>query len=76
MIIGSEKRYTGTSHRGLTGERVKIVAVHRGEQILDDDAAIGALRPTDTVEVRPWLDEKDRFSWVSYDAKPDELADL
>ena len=76
MIIGSEKRYTGISHRGLTGERVKIVAVHRGEQILDEDDEIGALLPTDTVEIRPWLDEKDRFSWVSYDASPDELADL
>ena len=76
MIIGSEKRYTGTSHRGLTGERVKIVAVHRGEQILDEDAAIGALRPTDTIEFRPWMEREQRFSWVGYDATPDELADL
>jgi hypothetical protein len=76
MIIGSEKRYTGTSHRGVTGHRVKVVAVHRGEQILKEDEAIGALRPTDTIEFRPWMEREQRFSWVGYDASPAELADL
>jgi hypothetical protein len=80
-IIGTVRRYAGTFHRGITGRRVVIVAVHRGGpddgEILRDDRAIGRLRPDDAVEFAPLIREADgseRPSFVTSDARPDELG--
>lgn len=79
-IIGSIRRYVGAHHRGITGHRVVIVAVHRGGpdegEILREDPAIGRLRPDDIVELAPLIREADgteRPSFVTSDARPDEL---
>jgi len=79
-IIGSTRRYTGAYHRGITGHRVVVVAVHRGGpdegEILRDDPTIGRLRPDDVVEFAPLIREADgteRPSFVTSDARPDEL---
>lgn len=76
--IGTTATYTGTAHRWMTGLLVKIVAVHRGEDFMvdndDDLARVGGIRPTDMVEVAPWLAKEKRFSWVTSDATPAEIA--
>jgi hypothetical protein len=74
-IIGTECSYVGSAHKALCGLRVLIRAVHRGDDIFEDDERIGALRATDMIEVVPEIIEngKRRFSWVTSDAR---LADL
>ena len=66
-------RYVGTRHRWATGLKVKVVAVHRGEEIL---RKVSEIRPGDLVEFAPWIEEESRFSWVTSDAHPDELVIL
>ncbi|MCB9833799.1 MAG: hypothetical protein H6807_15160 [Planctomycetes bacterium] len=80
MIIGSRRRYVGLPHPGLRGLLVEIVAVHRGadpdtREILTDDDEIGDLQRGDLVEVAPIIVDggKERRSFVTSDARPDEL---
>lgn len=79
-FIGSRRRYIGTYHRWATGQKILILAVHRGGddgQILQDDAEVGELRPDDVIEWAPFVRERDgtlRPSFVTSDATPDELA--
>lgn len=82
-IIGSERRYVGRAHPWAAGLRVKIVSVLRGPgenpELLREDRDIGALRADDVVEFVPLVEEEGqapRWSWVSSDARPDELAAL
>jgi len=70
-IIGSVHTYTGTTHRGLTGWRVVVVSVLRGEELLTREEDVGELRDGDRLEVRPIIDG--RLSFVSYDAEAGEL---
>ena len=81
-IIGTRMKYVGTAHRWAMGQEVLVIAVHRGGddgQVLQDDAEIGELRSDDVVEWAPFIREADgteRPSWVTSDAKPDELTGL
>lgn len=79
-IIDSTRVYTGDTHPWAKGKPILIRSVHRGHpddgQILEDDELIGELRPDDIVEFAPLITEKDgsvRASWVTSDARPDEL---
>ena len=79
-IIGSTRIYTGDTHRWAKGQPVLIRAVHRGDPddgvILTDDDQIGVLQPDDIVEFVPFVAEPGggtRPSWVTSDARPDEL---
>lgn len=79
-IIGSVWKYAGDFHRGLRGYQAVVLAVHRGsvddKAILTDDESIGAIRPDDIVEFAPIIRERDgreRRSWITSDARPDEL---
>ena len=69
--LGSMHIYRGAFHKGLVGWPVVIVAVLRGEHSIHEQELVGALQPIDRFEVRPVI--KDRLSWVSYDAKPNDL---
>ena len=80
-IIGSVWRYAaGGHHTGLIGYRAVIVAVHRGTTddkfILTNDESIGRVLPEDIIEFAPIVCERDgteRRSWITSDAKPDEM---
>ena len=82
-VIGKVTTYTGTEHPGMTGYRVKIIAVIKGgaepvddpavdcDVIKDDDhlARVGGMTAADRVEVQPWLETEGRWSWVTSDPK-------
>lgn len=87
-IIGSSTTYHGAEHPYLNGCRVRIVAVlknaaqHSGPgdnpdylSIRDDLslAQAGGITAADRVEVQPWIEEENRFSFVTSDARPDDL---
>ena len=69
--LGSMHIYRGAFHKGLVGWPVVIVAVLRGEHSIHEQELVGDLQPSDRFEVRPLI--KDRLSWVSYDAKLNDL---
>ena len=74
--IGRQGTYIGSTHPWARGLRVEIVNVLRDGQVLNGDAEIGSLRPTDDIAFAPEIVEKDgtrRFSWATSDAV---LADL
>lgn len=79
-IIGAEFRYVGTTHPWAKGLRVRVIAIHRGGDegwVIDDDARLdGGLLPGDVVEFQPWVREEGRFSWVTGDAAPEDLAPM
>lgn len=75
-IIGGHFTYRGDRHPWARGLRVRVVAVHRGEELLRSDEEVGELQPDDVVEFTPWMEEAARFSWVSSDAYPLELVPL
>jgi len=82
-VIGMETIYIGTEHAGLTGCKVKILAVIRGgaepvddpavdcDVIKDDDglARAGGVTAADRVEVQPWIEAEQRWSWVTSDPR-------
>ena len=74
-IIGREGIYTGTAHRWAKGLRIQVFAIHRDGRVLHDDAEIGAIRATDTIEFTPEIVEngKRRWSWAMADATPAEI---
>jgi hypothetical protein len=73
VIIGSEHTYVGDAHSWAKGLLVRVVAVHRGDDVLAEDARIGAIEPDDTIEFQPWIQEDQRFSAFTSDARPWEL---
>ena len=79
-IIRSIRRYRGARCPGLRGQRVVVVAVHRGGDdgaILETDAEVGELRPDDLVEfvqVVRRADGTETTTWATSDARPDELG--
>jgi hypothetical protein len=77
QVIGSIRRYRGTGHVWAVGCRVVVAAVHRGDNVLRDDAAIVVLLPGDWVEFAPLIEEADgveRASFAWSDALPNELG--
>ena len=61
---GMIARYTGTEHAFMTGRKVKV-----NEPILDDNG-----RSTGRWDVAPWIEAEQRFSWVTSDARREDLA--
>jgi len=75
-IINSIRLYRGTGIPGMTGWRVVVLAVLRGDETLKDDAQIGDLIRGDRLDVAAIITEPDgteRVSWSTADARPDEL---
>jgi hypothetical protein len=75
-LIGRDYRYVGTAHRWAQGLRVRVVAVHRGEEIIVEDALLDGPRPGDMVEFEPWSEDQQRYSWVQSDATWSDLERL
>ena len=76
-IINSIRLYRGTGIPGMTGWRVVVLSVHRGDETLKDDAQIGELIRGDRLDVAAIITEPDgteRVSWSTADARPDELG--
>ena len=63
---GTIAKYIGAAHPGLKDCIVKVVGL-----IMDDD-----WKPTGDYEVRPYNKQTRQYSWISYDAGPDELKPL
>ena len=63
---GMVARYTGADHSFMTGLKVKLIA-----PILDDNE-----RPTGLWDVAPWVEQDQRFSWVTSDARREDLVPL
>lgn len=78
-IIRTIRRYTGRAHVGLREQRVVILSVNRGDEILDDDRAIGRLRRGDRIEFAPLVRDDHgggRMSWVTSDGFPGEFGPI
>jgi len=76
-IINSIKIYRGTWIPGMTGTRVVVLSVERGDEILRSDAQIGESVWGDRLDVTAIITEPDgteRVSWSTADARPDELG--
>ena len=76
-IISSLQRYIGTGHPWAKGLTVVVVAVHRDDQILENDADVGSIRPSDMLEFAPFVqDDKggERLSFATSDARPGDLV--
>ena len=86
--IGKVTKYTGTEHRYMNGYTVRIVAVlHNAakpdfgvdgadyDNISDDIdlERVGGVTAFDRVEVQPWLEKENRFSFVSSDPLATDL---
>ena len=63
---GMIARYTGTDHAFMTGLKVQLIA-----PILGDNG-----RPTGFWDVAPWIEKDQRFSWITSDARRQDLAPL
>lgn len=87
--IGTTTTYTGTEHSYLRGYKVRIVAVMKNgarddidvdgpdyARIDDEDDLVlaGGVTADDRVEVQPWLEEDQRWSFVTSDPKAVDLA--
>ena len=87
-VIGSTTTYHGTEHRYLVGLKVKIIAVivngarpdrdpdAEGSYCTDDEtlAWAGGVTANDRVEVTPWMEKEQRFSFVTSDPLATDLA--
>jgi hypothetical protein len=87
-IIGTVTEYLGEEHRYLRGHKVRIVAVlkNAARPDLDPDedrryltdeedlARAGGITADDRVEVVPFLEKEERFSFVSSDPRAVDLA--
>ncbi len=85
--IGLETVYRGSEHRYLGGLRVRIVAVLKGAAregrdpdedyayLKDDDeiARAGGVTADDRIEVQPWMEKEQRFSFVTSDPRAIDL---
>jgi len=87
-IIGEVTIYHGQEHRYLDGYKVRIVAVlHNAAKPgidldgaeyahLDNDREIeaaGGVSVYDRIEVQPWLEKENRFSFISSDSLSTDL---
>ena len=78
-IIRTIRRYRGRAHVGLRENRVVLLNVHRDDEILRSDEAIGTLRRGDVIEFAPLITEADgseRMSWVTSDGYPGEFGPI
>ena len=88
-IIGKVTTYNGTEHGHLKNYKVRIVAVMRNslkpgiedddpeqDYIRDDDylQQTGGVTIFDRIDVQPWLEKEGRFSFVTSDARAQDLA--
>ena len=87
-VIGSTTVYEGRSQAYLRGHQLKIVAVLKGRAdpdadvddenayITDDDdlARVGGVTADDRVEVLPWIEKENRWSFASSDPLVYELT--
>ena len=75
MLIGKRLFYKEGWHESLKSQKVQIVSVHRGEQILEDDTLIGELKEGDWLEVAPIITEdgQERLSFATHDALASHL---
>jgi hypothetical protein len=86
--IGTITTYDGDEHPYLRGYGVLIVAVlpraaaedfdpdHDGGTLRDDDEVerAGGVTPHDRIEVQPWLEREQRWSFVTSDPRAIDLA--
>ena len=63
---GTIMKYVGDEHAFMTGLKVKVL-----KPILDDDD-----QPTGLWDVAPWIEQDQRFSWVTSDARHEDLVPL
>ncbi|MBX3232653.1 MAG: hypothetical protein KIT84_16890 [Labilithrix sp.] len=86
--IGTITTYDGDEHACLRGHKVRVVAVlaraaaadfdpDRDGRVLRDDDAIeraGGVTAADRIEVQPWLEREQRWSFVTSDPRAIDLA--
>lgn len=86
--IGTITAYDGSEHPYLLGHRVRIIAVmkgaaasnfdpDRGGAALRDDDEVGragGVTAHDRIEVQPWLEREQRWSFVTSDPRAIDLA--
>ncbi len=86
--IGTTSTYDGNEHPYLRGHKVRIVAVlphaaaadfdsaRYGRGLRDDDEVehAGGVTAHDRVEVQPWLEREQRWSFVTSDPRAIDLA--
>jgi len=86
--IGTITTYDGDEHPYLRGHRVRIVAVMKGaaasnhdpdregSYLRDEEDVVraGGITADDRVEVQPWLERKQRWSFVTSDPHAVDLA--
>jgi len=63
---GTIMKYVGDDHAFMKGLKVKVL-----HAILDDDD-----KPTGWWDVAPWIEKDQRFSWVTSDARREDLVPL
>jgi hypothetical protein len=87
-ILGSTTTYHGTEHSYLRGCTVRIVGVMKraaapdydperdGSYLRDEDeiARAGGVTADDRIEVQPWLEGEQRWSFVCSDPRAVDLA--
>jgi hypothetical protein len=86
--IGTITTYDGDEHPYLRGHKVRVVAVlpraaaadfdpDREGRVLRDDAEIeraGGVTADDRIEVQPWFEREQRWSFVTSDPRAIDLA--
>lgn len=81
-IIGATTTYHGSEHPYLRGYKLQIRAILKvgatpdDMVILNTDADIathGGVTAVDRVEVRPWMEEEGRYSFISSDPRAIDL---
>lgn len=86
--IGTITTYDGDEHPYLRGHWVRIVAVMKGAAASDHDpdregsylrdeedvVRAGGVTPADRIEVHPWLEREQRWSFVASDPRALDLA--
>ncbi len=88
-VIGTVTTYHGDEHPYLRGHQVRIVAVLKNaakpgidvdgpdyDHISDDEdlARAGGVTRHDRIEVQPWIEQEDRFSFVTSDPRAVDLG--
>lgn len=87
-IIGTITTYDGDEHPYLRGHKLRIVAVlpraaapdfdpERDGRVLHDDDEIeraGGVTGDDRIEVQPWIEREQRWSFVTSDPRAIDLA--
>ena len=83
-ILGSTTTYHGSEHPYLRGYKVRIVAVMKRSATPDQDDSYlrdedeitraGGITADDRVEVQPWLEGEQRWSFVTSDPRAIDLA--